>query len=282
MPYRLLVAAAHPDDEALGFGGILATSALQGHDTFLVTATRGDRGRYHGRPPDHPEHPGRAALADLRERELRASAAVLGVRDLRVLHYDDQHLDRADVGRVVRALAGDVRRWRPDVVLTFGADGAYGHPDHIAMSQFITAAIVAAADGRERTDGEEAPHQVSKLYYLAMSEAGWAAYQAAFKKLTATVDGVTREVTPWPDWAITTVVDTRASWRTVWRAIGCHQSQVGAYEALNGLSDAEHEALWGTQSFYRVFSLVNGGRARETDVFAGLADAEVARTGDQG
>ena len=68
-----------------------------------------------------------------------------------------------------------------------------------------------------------------------MGSKAWAAYQAAFKKLVFTVDGVERQATPWPDWALTTVVDTEA-WRpTVWRAVSCHDSQVGAYAALKDL-----------------------------------------------
>lgn len=278
MSFRLLVAAAHPDDEALGFGGVLALAAARGHDTFLVTATRGDRGRYFGKSQEHPDHPGRPALARLREQELRASAMALGVRDVTVLDYDDQQLDRAPVGVAVAELAGHLRRLRPDVVLTFGPDGAYGHPDHIAISQLTTSAIVAAAhpaDSDHRADhAKDGPmppgHQVSKLYYLAWSATEWAAYQAAFKTLAFTVDGHVRQAVPWPEWSITTVLDTRATWRTVWQAIQCHQSQVGATQALATLSEAQLETLWGRQSFYRVFSLVNGGRVRETDVFDGL------------
>ena len=118
-------------------------------------------------------------------------------------------------------IAGHLRRVRPDVVVTFGPDGAYGHPDHIAISQFTTAAIVAAADPVFPCDGIEAvrPHAVSKLYYIAWPESTWAAYQAAFRKLVSTVDGVERQATPWPDWAITTVIDTRSFWSTVWRAV---------------------------------------------------------------
>ena len=97
-----------------------------------------------------------------------------------------------------------------------------------------------------------------------------AAYQAAFKKLTSTVDGVERQALSWPEWAITTFVDTRAHWPTVWRAVTCHDSQVANYRRLAELAPEHHEALWGWQSFYRAFSTVNGGRKRETDLFEGL------------
>ena len=240
---RLMAVLAHPDDESLGMGGTLAKYALEGADVFLVTATRGQSGRFRGYLQDDPRHPGPVALAEIREAELRAAASALGVREVSILDYHDQHLDRADPREVVAAIAGHLRRVRPDVVVTFGPDGAYGHPDHIAISQFTAAAIVAAADPAFPCDGCEAaqPHAASKFYYMA-----------------------------WPDWALTTVIDTRSVWSTVWRAICCHESQVTAYERLKDLSPDDHEALWGRQSFYRVFSTVNGGRKQETDLLEGI------------
>jgi LmbE family N-acetylglucosaminyl deacetylase len=263
---------AHPDDESLGMGGTLARYASEGADVFLLTATRGERGRYRGIRPEDPQHPGPAALARIREAELRAAAAVLGVREVFLLDYCDQELDRADPREAIAAIVRQVRRVRPDILLTFSPDGAYGHPDHIAISQFTTAAAVAAADPAFCCeDAEEAPpHATSKLYYMAWSEAAWKAYQAAFRKLVSTVDGVERQAVPWPDWAITTLIDTRAHWGTVWRAISCHESQMAAYEKLKSLSPEHHQSLWGSQPFYRAFSLVNGGRKRETDLLEGI------------
>jgi LmbE family N-acetylglucosaminyl deacetylase len=256
---RLMAVLAHPDDESLGIGGTLAKYASEGSDVYLLTATRGDRGRYGAHRPGDAQHPGSTALAAIRERELRAAAAVLGVRDVTLLDYCDQHLDRADPQDIVPAIVGHLRRVRPHVVITFGPDGAYGHPDHIAISQFTTAAVVAAADP-----------VIAKLYYIAWPESTWSAYQTAFKKLTSMVDGVERQVVPWPDWAITTSIDTRRFTDTVWRAISCHESQMTVYTKLEQLPAEHSAALFGTQSFYRVFSTVNGGRTRETDLFEGM------------
>jgi LmbE family N-acetylglucosaminyl deacetylase len=265
---RLMVIAAHPDDETLGFGGVLARYASDGADTSLVTATRGQGGRFNGHPAGSAEHPGREALARIREQELRAAARALGISRVCLLDYEDQHLDRADVGGVVAALVREIRQARPQVVLTFPPDGAYGHPDHIAISQFASAAVVAAADA---AFGDGQPHVVSKLYYLAWNARTFAAYQRAFKKLVCLVDGVERQAAPWPDWAITTVVDTHAWGPAVWEAVDCHTSQVAAYAALKTLAPADRDALWGSLSFYRALSLVNGGRRVETDLFEGLA-----------
>jgi LmbE family N-acetylglucosaminyl deacetylase len=270
-PLRLMAVMAHPDDETLGVGGSLARYAAEGVETFVVTATLGQRGRYHGQK-DGPNHPGPEGLARIREAELRAATQVLGVRELMLLGFRDGELDQADPREAIGRIAAHVRRLRPHVVLTFGPEGAYGHPDHIAICQFTTAALVTAADPSygEGPAAALPPHGVAKLYYMASTPDSWAAYQSAFKRLVSVVDGVEREAQPLPEWQITTVVDTRAVWPTVWKAVTCHDSQVGAYEKLKTLAPEHHEALWGRQHFYRVFSTVNGGRARETDLFEGL------------
>jgi LmbE family N-acetylglucosaminyl deacetylase len=61
MPLRLLCILAHPDDESLGLGGILAKYGAEGVETYLVTATRGEQGWF-GPPEDNP---GPTALGDL-------------------------------------------------------------------------------------------------------------------------------------------------------------------------------------------------------------------------
>ena len=250
---------AHPDDESLGLGGTLAAYAAAGVETFLLTATRGDAGRYGNHRLGDPGHPGRSALGKVRERELRTAGSVLGIRGIDLLDYPDQQLDRANPKEAIAAIVDHPHRVRPHVVVTFGPDGAYGHPDHIAISQLTTAAVVAAAD-----------RAIAKLYYIAWPAPTWAAYESALKKLTSVVDGVERQVVPWPDWAITTVIDARQYCDTVWRAISCHESQMSVYTKLRDLPREHHEALWGRQSFYRAFSRVNGGRARETDLFEGI------------
>ena len=75
---------------------------------------------------------------------------------------------------------------------------------------------------------------------------------------------------PWPEWAITTRVDTSAHWRQVWRAVACHRSQLPEFRRLNALPDGDHATLWEGQTFYRALSLVNSGRALEDDLFAGV------------
>jgi LmbE family N-acetylglucosaminyl deacetylase len=268
-PLRLACVLAHPDDETLGFGGALARYSAEGVETFVVTATRGQAGRYR----DNSNHPGPEALGRIREEELQAAARLLGVAEVRFLGYHDGQLDGVDPRIAVARIVGHLRRIRPHVVLTFGPDGGYGHPDHIAISQFATAAVVMAGSADFRPpEGDEAasPHTVSKLYYMSWSSRTWEAYQAAFKKLVSRVDGAERQAAPWPDWEITTVVDTSEHWQAVWRAVQCHESQMAIYGPLANLSEAHHRQLWGKQELYRAMSIVNGGRRREIDVFEGL------------
>jgi LmbE family N-acetylglucosaminyl deacetylase len=270
MSLRLLAVLAHPDDESLGFGGTLAKYAAEGVETHLVTATRGERGRFGSRGKSgDPVEVGR-----VREAELREAAAVLGIREVSILNYPDGAVDETPATIAIRAIASHIRRIRPQVIVTFGPDGAYGHPDHIAVSQFTTAAAVCAADTAYRiSDGHvdtALPHHTKKLLYLAWRSKKWDAYQTAFRRLTSMVDGVERQASPWPDWAVTTEIDTSAYWPIVWKAVCCHQTQLSVYERLADLTEEQQTALWGTQEFYRAFSSVNGGRKLETDLFEGL------------
>ena len=262
---RLMAVLAHPDDESLGIGGTLAKYAAAGVDTCVVTATRGERGRYF----TNERRPSDEEVGRVREAELRAASRELGVREVALLDYLDSELDRADPREAVSRIVDHLRRVRPQVVVTFDPFGAYGHPDHIAICQLTSAAVLAAADPGFRA-GAAPPHRVVKLYYFVNDEPKWAAYQAAFKTLVSRVDGVERRAVAWPDWAISARVDTRDQWGTVWRAVRCHETQLAIYQQLGELSAEHHEALWGSQTFYRALSLVNGGREQETDLFTGL------------
>ena len=255
---RLMCVLAHPDDESLGTGGVLAKYSREGIETYVVTATRGERGRF----DDKGTNPGLEIVARTREGELRAAARELGVREVALLDYLDAELDGASPSEAAEKIAAHIRRVKPHVVVTFDPFGAYGHPDHIAISQFTAAAIERAAD----------LHQVSKFYYFVNGEQKWAAYQAAFKTLTSNVGGTVRVAIAWPDWSITTKVDARDVWQTVWRAVQCHKTQMSIYQNIGNLTEDDQKVIWGVGEFYRVFSLVNGGRELETDLFQGIRD----------
>ena len=259
---KLLAILAHPDDESLGFGGTLAKYANEGIETYLITATRGERGRY----GDAPKSPGFDIVGKTRTQEVIAASKILGIKEVHFLNYIDGDLDKAPAMEAIEKIAKLIRTIQPHVVLTFDPFGSYGHPDHIAISQLSMGGILAA----NSNSGESQPWMVSKFYYLAWSPELMKAYESAFKKLTFKVDGEERISTPWPNWSITTKIDTAKYWEQVWEAINCHQTQISVYNKLKDLSGEYHKILWGDQSFYRVFSMVNGGRKLETDIFEGL------------
>jgi LmbE family N-acetylglucosaminyl deacetylase len=262
---KLLCVLAHPDDESLGLGGALAKYAAEGVETYLITATRGE----HGWWGEAEDYPGPIGLGQIREAELHAAADVLHLHGLHFLDYIDGDLDQAEPQTAIARIAAHLRRIRPDVVVTFGPDGAYGHPDHIAISQFTAAAIVCAADPAYSTDGS-APHRINKFYYRVWTQSEFEVYQSVFGEQIMMIDGIGRRPVPWQEWAITTRIDTAAHWPEVWQAVACHRSQLPGYQRLKDLPPEQHQALWGNQGFYRVFSTVNGGRAIENDLFAGL------------
>lgn len=263
-PLRMLFVLAHPDDESLGTGGTIARYAAAGVDVRLLVATRGERG-WKG-PADARPDPAR--LGALRTDELAAAARVLGIRGHDFLGYVDGALADADPREASRRIRDHVRGLRPDVVVTFGPDGAYGHPDHVAISQLTSAAVLRAADGLD-APVVGAPFTVPKLYHLVQTRAAVDAYVDAFGGGRIVVDGVAREGVDWPDWAITARVDTSAHRHTVRRAVACHRSQLRDPEGLDRLTDDALVALWGEATYYRVHGLVDGGPC-ETDLLAGL------------
>lgn len=265
-PLRLMGILAHPDDESLALGGTFAKYAVEGIETTLVVATRGERGWF-GTPSTFP---GETALGQLREEELRQACRVLGVSNLEFLDYIDGDLDQADTLEATARIVRLLRQIRPHVVVTFGPEGLYGHPDHIAISQFTTSAIMCAADQHFPLVKELPPHRVSKLYYRAAPQEWFAHYMPIFGELVMQIDGQERRALPWTPWTITTRLDTRTYWRRVWNAILCHTSQIPSSAILEQLTEQDHLHLWGSQEYYRVFSLVNGGRQEEHDLFEGL------------
>ncbi len=112
---KLMAVLAHPDDESLGTGGSLAKYGSEGVETYVVTATRGERGRYH----DGTESPGPEAMGRIREQELLDAADALGVEEVSFLDYMDGDLDRVDPNEAIGKIVQHLRRVRPQVVLTF-------------------------------------------------------------------------------------------------------------------------------------------------------------------
>jgi LmbE family N-acetylglucosaminyl deacetylase len=261
-----MLVLAHPDDETLGNGGTIARYADEGVAVHLVTATGGEQGWF----GDPEANPGPEEVARLRADELRGAAAVLGLSEVCFLGYPDGELAKAPVAEAIGKIASHLRRVRPQVVITFDQFGAYGHPDHIAITQLTTAAIARAAAAGYADPEARAPHQVDKLYYMAWTQDEIDYYQQAFGELVMHIDGSQRAAVAWPEWGVTTRIDAYESWRRVWQAVRCHRTQLPLYERLLSLPEEGHRQMWGSNAYYRALSTVDCGDGLEQDLFAGL------------
>ena len=130
----LLAVFAHPDDESLASGGLLAWCADLGADVALLCITPGQHG-----PGQSP------GLVATRKTELRAAARTLGVEPVVILGYEDGMLPWADASQLESDIRDVIQTVRPSVVVTFGEDGLYWHPDHVAVHERTTAAVTSLA-----------------------------------------------------------------------------------------------------------------------------------------
>ena len=140
----------------------MARAAEAGAEVMIISATRGERGQIRD-----PAAATRLTLGAVRERELRAAAAELGVQHVQVLAYPDGTLPhhRSALGAAIEAIT---RRFDPDTVITFGADGGYGHPDHVAISETATKAFRALV--RDHNRGQRLYHAVFPPRHTSMAE----------------------------------------------------------------------------------------------------------------
>ena len=182
---RLLLVHAHPDDEAIATGATMAKYAAEGALVTLVTCTLGEEGEILVPELEHLAADQDDALGQHRIDELAAAMEALGVRDHRFLGGPGRWRDsgmmgtpsndrpdvfwQADLDEATRALVAVVREVRPQVVVTYDENGAYGHPDHIQAHDVAVAAFQRAADPAFAPETGE-PWQPSKLYYTAVPE----------------------------------------------------------------------------------------------------------------
>jgi N-acetyl-1-D-myo-inositol-2-amino-2-deoxy-alpha-D-glucopyranoside deacetylase len=144
---QLLLVHAHPDDESIGTGATMARYAAEGAQVMLVTCTLGELGEIIPPSLAHLAGGDGARLGEYRIGELAAACAELGVTDHRFLggpgrwrdsgmmgtagNDDPRCFWRADVDQAAHALLDVIREVRPQVLVTYDANGFYGHPDHI-------------------------------------------------------------------------------------------------------------------------------------------------------
>jgi LmbE family N-acetylglucosaminyl deacetylase len=154
---------AHPDDEAYLSAGLMARTISTGGRVSCVHATLGEHGT------DDPQRWPPGVLGPHRANELRAALGVLGVAESEVLGYPDGGCDRVEDHVAITALEIAIDRVRPDVIVTFGPDGITGHPDHITVGRWATAAWVNTRD--------------AQLFYATATESFMTRYRDVHERL---------------------------------------------------------------------------------------------------
>jgi LmbE family N-acetylglucosaminyl deacetylase len=234
---RLLVVLAHPDDESLACGGTIALCADSGVEVTLACATRGGAGSF-----DASLVRDRAALMNVRVAELGAACAVLGVGRIEQLDFEDGMLPWLPPAEVSQAIARILVATRPDAIITFGRDGLYWHPDHIAIGERTREAVASVPDCG------------AALYCVTLPPAAMAEIAAGAGHDVAgagnTFWGIRPEIfglgAPEP----TLVVDVRPVLARKIAAILCHRSQLAPPNPLRDLAPAHPHPALGIEHFH--------------------------------
>lgn len=266
----LMAVHAHPDDEVISTGGVLARAAAAGIRTVLVTFTDGGAGDGPGGiKPTDPAHDA-AEVAITRQAELAASCAILGVQHVELLDYRDtgmpdwptagspQAFSNLPVEEVRPRLDALLEQYRPDVLVTYGENGGSGHADHVMVHRVVMASVAATGIPR-------------KVYWGAIPRSALEAGRDAAEAAGMDPSSVPDPSLGTPDGSIAAEVDVRAHARQKRDALAAHASQSdGAF--LLSLPEGVGSQIFGRESFVRAVPPWSGG-PREDDLFDGLDPA---------
>jgi LmbE family N-acetylglucosaminyl deacetylase len=219
----VVAVVAHPDDESLIAGGTLALAATNGVDAGVISLTRGEDG-----PVVAGTLTEGGSLGSLRERELQAAAGELGAAWAVCLRYPDGELEWADHHAVARELADLLAERGTVSVLTFGEDGLYWHPDHIAVRAIAGLAVDLL---------DERSSEPVWLYEAAWGPTLVADLVAAARErgLPSDVWGILPEAFGTFEQGPTVVVDVRDVLEKKLSALRCHRTQLGPDHLLREL-----------------------------------------------
>jgi LmbE family N-acetylglucosaminyl deacetylase len=242
----MLAVFAHPDDEVLCAAGTMALCARAGARVALVCATRGELG-----PISDPALADHENLPEVRERELRASCAALGVDDVTLLGLPDAGVDwSAEEAGTVEQLAELIRSRQPRVIITFGDDGLYGHSDHVAIGELTTRAraqALAAEGGKATGTRTRDP----RLFYAVITGESVANLLrgAAQAGLPATLWTLGPEHFHRTSSDVTARVDVSSVLANKLTALRCHRTQLEPDNVLAHLTPELARGFFGTESF---------------------------------
>jgi len=235
MKRSILLVFAHPDDESSGVAGIVKKYIQQGVPADLITATRGEKG-------SRLDVPDNVDTGTAREAELRAAAAIMGIRNIYLLGYTDGELDKADTQEVISKIKDIMQHVQPEIVITFGPDGISGHSDHIAVGKAATAAFEELWTRGNRP---------RKLYYVTI---------AASAVPNADDFGVATR----PDEEVTISTDISEYFDAKIQALSGHRSQQDARDLIEMFQEGKEFGL--AQKEY-LYLAIPRKTVKETDLF---------------
>jgi len=268
-PRVLLAVHAHPDDECITTGGILARYAAAGARTILITCTDGAVGEI-----SDPSLATPGNLVEVRAAELDEAVRILNVSRLVKLGYrdsgmagtdDNQHPDsfqQADFPTAVARVVDILREEKPQIVVTYDENGGYGHPDHIRAHQVAVAAFDAVANE------SWAP---SRLFYAVVPRSAFARFGELVREAGIEMPfSETREAQPpfgVDDDLITTTIDVGDYVDQKRNALTAHRTQMGPEMFFMRLPPALFGQVFG-QEFFQVVR--GSAKGASSDLFGGL------------
>ncbi len=259
----LLLAFAHPDDEGMSAGAMMM-SKERGHRVVLVSATRGEVGEIY----NMDEASSRPRLGEIRTRELEEACRVIGVDRIEFLDYrdsgmvrtadteDPRSFNKAPAAAAAAKLAALLEEERPEVVVTFGEDGMYGHPDHIKIHHVTNLALDGLRGWKPR-----------KLYYTAIPRSLLQAFMSQRPEDMRAQQNPDMQLEGTPDELVTTRLDVTPYVARKREAFQAHVSQNDPDSWFSKIPDEMYEAVFGTE-FYAIGRGNAGTSLPESDLFA--------------
>ncbi len=270
----ILCAFAHPDDEQFGSAGALWKCVQRGIPVHVLCATRGEAGEI-----SDPALATRENLAAVRSEELRIACEMLGFEPSHLLDYGDGKLPEVPSDELRDVVVAYIRQLKPAVVITFDANGGYGHPDHIAIHHATLAAFeVAGADAHRPDLGPG--HTPAKLYATAYPRSLFAKMEQGLIDLgepgfnLGAVQTIESSEMGTPADQLTTIVSVDDVFDLRFAAMFAHRTQFGPESMFARFPDALARELMAIDCFRRIHPapLSDGHMPDETDLWSGLGD----------
>ena len=280
----LMLVHAHPDDESIGTGGILAKYAAEGIHTVLVTCTRGELGDIQDPENFVPPKPD-MSMKEIRKIELDDALKILNVGEFYCLEYRDSGMKgtpgnedprsfaQADLEDASNRLVYIIRETRPQVIVTYDETGIYWHPDHVKAHQITQKAFFDAGDATVRTGNGQSAWQPSKLYHIAIPMPRIRRYEKMAAEEGETVERPPSSIVGTPDEKITTRIDITDYLEDKFQAIFSHKSQIGASHRFRNLTEAQKSQMFGFEHFVCAYGCPKRNEnKKESDLFEGLRE----------